>query len=139
MAFEILDHLDKLTPDGGANDPRGDHSFHCPVCDSPNFKVNVRTGKWGSYGCDCANSEDGKRKIRHALSPALTSAMPATTKVVRPQQRRSWDYFTPVTLKRSTPALTVHRTDDGNGKKRIWQESLIEGYQPAEIKDKVLP
>ena len=138
MAFEILDHLDKLTPDGGTNDPKGDHSFHCPVCDSPNFKVNVRDGKWGSFGCDCANSEAGKRKVRNALSPAISNK-PATTKVVRPQQRRRWDYFTPVTLERSTPALTVHRADDGNGKKRIWQESLIKGHEPAEIKDKVLP
>ena len=70
MTFDILQHLDQLEPDGGTNTPRGDHSFKCPNCGAPNFKVNVVTGKWFSYGCDCASSEAGKRAIRNALSPA---------------------------------------------------------------------
>ena len=70
MTFDILQHLDQLKPDGGTNNLRGDHSFHCPVCEAPNFKVNVVTGKWFSYGCDCASTEAGKRAIREALSPA---------------------------------------------------------------------
>ena len=70
MTFNILDFIDQLEPDGGTNNPRGDHSFKCPNCGAPNFKVNVVTGKWFSYGCDCASSEAGKRAIRNALSPA---------------------------------------------------------------------
>ena len=70
MTFDILQHLDQLKPDGGTNNPRGDHSFHCPECGAPNFKVNVANGKWGSFGCECANTEAGKRAIREALSPA---------------------------------------------------------------------
>ena len=69
MTFNILDFIDQLEPDGGTNNPRGDHSFKCPNCGAPNFKVNVVTGKWFSYGCDCASSEAGKRAIRNALSP----------------------------------------------------------------------
>ena len=139
-AFNILDHLDKLEPDGGSNDPRGDHSYLCPVCGSNNFKVNIRTGKWGAYGCDCSSTENGKRKIRDALSPAVApDGGNPTTKQVRPEQRRSWDYFTPVTLAHKTPALTVHRIDDGRGKRKIWQESLIDGHGAAEVKEKVLP
>lgn len=138
MAFEILEHIDKLTPDGGTNDPRGDHSFHCPVCDAPNFKVNVRTGKWGAWNCDCTATETGKRKIREALSPAIKT-QESRTKDTRPAQRRSWNYFTPITLERDQPALTVHRIDDGKGKRKIRQESHIPGHEPAEIKEKVLP
>ena len=70
MTFNILDFIDQLEPDGGTNNPRGDHSFQCPTCGAPNFKVNVVTGKWFTYGCDCASTEEGKRAIRNPLSPA---------------------------------------------------------------------
>mgnify|MGYP002050372177 CR=1 FL=1 len=143
MTFEILHHIDKLNPDGGTNDPHGDHSFHCPVCDSPNFKVNVRTRKWGTYGCDCASTEDGKRKIRNALSPAKNpNGHSESLKPIRTQQVRHWDYFKEGTLLingEAGVALTVHRTDNGNGKRKIWQESRIDGYEPAEVGEKVLP
>ena len=73
MGFEIRDHLANLQPDGGTNIPNGDHSFLCPVpgCEAPNFKVNVSTGKWAAYGCNCSSTEKGKRAIREALSPAI--------------------------------------------------------------------
>ena len=140
MTFDILKHLSKLEPDGGRDEPNGDHSYLCPACGSSNFKVNINSGKWASFGCDCANTESGKRKIREALSPASAPVgNNVTSKQTRPQRQRSWDYFTPVTLERSQPALTVHRTDDGKGKKKIRQESHIHGYEPKEIKEKVLP
>jgi hypothetical protein len=143
MAFNILEHLDRLTPDGGSNDPKGDHSFHCPACDAPNFKVNIRTGKWAGFNCDCANTEDGKRRIRNAVSPAINP----DAKPPRQKQERRWDYFTAVTLERGAPALTVRRLDnpdqpDGNGWKdgrKIWQQSLVDGHRPAEVAPKVLP
>ncbi len=138
MTFDILQHLDKLEPDGGSNDPRGDHSYLCPVCGAENFKVNIISGKWSTYGCECALTENGKRQIRHALSPAASTNNP-TKKEIRPQTTRSWKYFTPITLQRNEPALVVHRTDDGKGKRKIWQSSLIDGFEPAQIKEKVLP
>ena len=70
VTFDILDFFDQLEPDGGTNNPRGDHSFHCPACHAPNFKIHITTGKWGAYGCECSSTEAGKRAIRHALSPA---------------------------------------------------------------------
>lgn len=141
--FRILDYLDKLESDGGTNYPNGDHSFNCPACGAPNFKVNLNSnsnsyGLWGTFSCDCANTEGGKRKVREALSPAVSQSR-VSTKAVRPAQRRSWNYFTPVTLERQQPALIVHRTDDGSGKRKIWQESLINGHGPAVVKEKVLP
>jgi len=143
MAFNILEHLDRLTPDGGSNDPKGDHSFNCPACDAPNFKVNIRTGKWAGFNCDCANTEDGKRRIRNAISPAVNPE----AKPPRQKQDRCWDYFTAVTLERGEPALTVRRLDDpdqpdGKGWKdgrKIWQQSLIDGHRPGELAPKVLP
>ena len=70
MTFDILQHLDQLEPDGGTNNPRGDHSYKCPACGASNFKVHVVSGKWGAYGCECSSTEAGKRAIREALSPA---------------------------------------------------------------------
>ena len=57
MSFDIRDFLDQLEPDGGRSDPRGDHSYQCPACGSNNFKVNVKTGKWAGFGCDCSTTE----------------------------------------------------------------------------------
>ena len=118
--FNILDYLVALEPDGGSNDPKGDHSFKCPACGANNFKVNIKTGKWGAYSCDCAASERGKRRIRQALSPAENPNSTSVAKPRRPKQERHWDYFTAVSLEQGQPAITVNRWDDpdhpnGNG------------------------
>ncbi|WP_415409428.1 AAA family ATPase [Synechococcus sp. A10-1-5-9] len=153
MGFEIRDHLAKLQPDGGTNTPNGDHSFLCPVpgCGAPNFKVNLGTGKWAAYGCKCSSTEKGKRAIREALAPAINpnevrkddhaaqSKTKGTTapskKTIRPKGHRSWVYRDEV----GRPTLEVHRTDDGKGKRRIWQESLIDGCRPRELANRVVP
>ena len=105
MTFDILQHLDQLEPDGGTNNPRGDHSFKCPHCGAPNFKVNVVTGKWFTYGCDCASTEEGKRAIREALSPARPPGQdrPLNLQPNRPAKR-------PCASKRSGPGNTGART-----------------------------
>ena len=109
MTFDILQHLDQLKPDGGTNNPRGDHSFHCPKCDAPNFKVNVVTGKGFSYGCDCASTEEGKRAIRHALSPAKNQNQGVNStlksKPIRPKAERAWTYCN----REGKPILEVRR------------------------------
>ena len=43
FSFSILDHLDKLTEDGGTAG-RNEISYHCPACGAENFKVNQQTG-----------------------------------------------------------------------------------------------
>ena len=133
MTFNILEHLDRLKPDGGTNVPGGDHSFHCPACGAPNFKVNVTSAKWNCFGCDCSSTETGKRRVRDSLSPALNPQTLA--KSIRPKQRRVWIYCDA----QGTPTLEVHRTDDGNGKRTIWQNSLIKGSNPREVLDRVVP
>ena len=136
MTFNILEHLDRLKPDGGTNVPGGDHSFHCPACGAPNFKVNVTSAKWNCFGCDCSNTENGKRRVRDSLSPARNPNPPAPlTKSIRPKQRRVWIYRDA----QGTPTLEVHRTDDGTGKRKIWQTSLVEGKRPKELLNGVVP
>jgi hypothetical protein len=133
--FNILDHLDALEPDGGSVAP-GESSYYCPVCKAKNFKVNHRTGKWSTFTCDCASTQSGKRRIRNAICPAENP----NPKSIRPKQDRCWDYFTSKTLQQGKPALRVHRTDDGDGNRRFWQESLVDATtKPAAIKEHVLP
>jgi len=114
--FDIRDHLDQLTEDGGKSG-RNETSYHCPVCEAPNFKVDHRSGRYGSYSCDCATTEEGKRKIRNAVAPQRTK------KTYTPEQRRHWIY----TDTNGKPLIRTVRLDDGKGKKDIWQEYYING------------
>jgi len=130
--FNIVDHLDKLQPDGGSSNEKGDVSFKCPICDGDNFKVNLTTGKWGCFGCDCASTENGKRQLRAKLSPPanpdqLNGAPEA--KSVRPRQRREWLYQD----SSGQDCLKVIRVDDGNGARKFWQESLLPNQKPADL------
>jgi hypothetical protein len=134
--FNILDHLDKLTPDNGSA-PKGSQSFYCPACDAKNFKVELKSGKYNTFSCDCAATESGKRKIRAAIEPPINPN--AESKPTRFKQERCWQYFTPLSLENGKPALEVHRVDDGNGGRKIWQKSLVTGRTAAEVKDRVLP
>ena len=162
MTFDILQHLDQLEPDGGTNNPRGDHSYKCPACGASNFKVHVVSGKWGAYGCECSSSEAGKRAIREALSPARPpdqvrplnrqvkstapqgfdaknasqpAAKPASKKAIRPKAKRSWEYRS----EDRKVILRVHRTDDGKGNRKYWQTSLIRSATPKDLLGLVVP
>jgi hypothetical protein len=135
-SFNIVDYWDQLTPDGGTNSPRGDHSFLCPACGASNFKVHITTGKWAGWNCDCSKSEAGKRRIRNILSPAINpSDKPAGQKPHRKKQTRAWQY----TDASGTPILLVHRADNGNGKRKMWQESLVEDKKAHELTHIVTP
>ena len=139
MTFNILDFIDQLEPDGGTNNPRGDHSYKCPTCGAPNFKVNVVTGKWFTYGCDCASTEAGKRAIRNALSPAKNPNQGVNStlksKPIRPKAKRSWEYRS----EDRKVILRVHRTDDGKGNRNFWQTSLIRAATPKDLRGLVVP
>ena len=132
--FRILDHWDALEPDGGTNDPRGDHSFHCPACGANNFKVNIRTGKWGTFSCDCANTEAGKRKIRDALAPAISpaGAVPST-KPKRLKQHRAWEYLDRV----GNYLFTVHRWDNPDTKNQRFKNGrcIRQSFSRASVND----
>lgn len=60
-AFNMLDHLDQLTP----VDERGKKGYyHCPVCGDDNFTVS-KTGAYQCWGQQCKEAE-----IRNAVSPS---------------------------------------------------------------------
>ena len=138
--FDIRKHIEQLKPDGGSS-TGGELSFHCPLCDAPNFKVNERTGKWACYGCNCSSTEAGKGKIRAKLSPPINPSRQADPlpydqgKPLRAKNRRKWLYRD----RQGEPLLEVHRTDSGNGARKIWQVSLRDGQTPAELRPLAAP
>ena len=124
--FEMRNHVAKLKRDGGKDSTNGDRSYFCPVCNEPNFKVNQITGKWFAWGCDCSQSEEGKKEIREAVSPAKLST---------PKSKREFIY----TDKNGTELIKVVRQDSGTGQKDIRQFSLIDGKMPRELAKFVVP
>lgn len=124
--FDMRNHVDKLRRDGGEDSSNGDRSYHCPVCDAKNFKVNIKTGKWQAWSCKCAATEEGKREIRQAVSPAKLST---------PKDEKEFIY----TDKNGTPLIKVIRQDSGSGHKRIFQKSLIDFKKPSELGKFVVP
>ncbi|MEO0768649.1 MAG: VapE domain-containing protein [Cyanobacteria bacterium J06649_4] len=125
--FNILEYLQKLNPDGGSH---GKHegSYHCPSCTAKNFKVNLNTGQYSSFGCDCMETPQGRQAVIEVLSPSTWQ------KPRRPKQRRSWDYKD----RDGQPLLQVVRTDDGAGHRQYWQEALQEG-EPADLISLAMP
>jgi len=124
--FDMRNHVDKLRRDGGKDNSNGDISYHCPVCDAPNFKVNMKTGKWFAWSCDCASTEEGKREIRQKVSPAKLST---------PQAKKEFIYED----KNGTALIKVVRKDSGTGTKDIKQFSLIDRKMPRELAKFVVP
>ena len=124
--FDMRNHVDKLRRDGGEDSSNGDRSYHCPVCDAKNFKVNIKTGKWQAWSCKCASTEEGKREIRQAVSPA---------KLSNPKSEKEFIYKD----KNGTPLIKVIRQDSGTGKKTIFQKSLIDFKKPSELGKFVVP
>jgi hypothetical protein len=113
MSFEILQHLDSLTPDGGSSRPN-EGSYLCPVCESSNFKVNLNTGQYGTYGCTCAETPAGKRKIRDAIAPLTWEKPP------RPSGKKTFTYDG-LNHGVAESIVEVVREDDGNGKRQFYQ------------------
>jgi predicted P-loop ATPase len=115
--FDILKHLDKLTPDGGSTSGKDEISYHCPVCGSNNFKIYIdgkSKGKWSTWGCECAKSEAGKQKIKDKLAPLKSE------KKVREQSKASFTYreFNGTEW---IEVAQVRRYDDGTGKRKFHQ------------------
>jgi len=90
----MLDHLDKLTPDGGKK-AANEGSYFCPVCGAKNFKVDLKTGKYSTFTCDCATTEAGKKKIRDAVSPAQYQGGNGSWRSPRPIPRTKPEAITP--------------------------------------------
>lgn len=120
--FSILDHLDRLTPDGGSNN-KNEGSYYCPLCNSGNFKVQLsgpNEGKYQTWGCDCAKSEPGKQKIRDTIAPLKSE------KKVRPKSSETYTYKE---LQGDSwiEVAQVRRSDDGQGKRKFSQWGMVSG------------
>jgi predicted P-loop ATPase len=129
--FDIREHLDSLTSDGGSHG-RHEGSYQCPVCESNNFKVDLKSGKYHPFGCGCTNDE-----IREAVSPSTWE------KPLREQSQRDWVYSD----RAGSPAVKVFRIDYNppiirkgkEVKREFWQESLVDGKTPREILHQLSP
>lgn len=90
--------------------------------------MDHRSGRYGSYSCDCATTEEGKRKIRNAVAPQRTK------KTYTPKQRRHWTY----TDTNGKPLIRTVRLGDGKGEKDIWQEYCVNGQwlTPSNVEEK---
>jgi len=75
--FNILDHLDKLTPAKGKN------KYLCPVCDGNDFAIS----KNGAY--HCFNGDCDPKDIREAIAPWDEVKRENPTRRVIPAPRRS--------------------------------------------------
>jgi predicted P-loop ATPase len=128
MPFSILDYLENLQPDGGSHE-RYEGSYHCPICDAKNFKVDLKTGAYQGWSCSCMDTPAGRQAVRDAIAPRNWQ------KPARQQQKRTWTY----TDFDGQPSIQVHRTDDGNGKRQIWQKSLVPGKQPKDLGRQTAP
>jgi KaiC/GvpD/RAD55 family RecA-like ATPase len=106
MTFNILEHLDKLTLD------KGKDRYICPVCKGNNLTINLKDGKYNCWsGCEC-------KDIRNAIAP-----LEQPKKAIRPKSDRTWAY----TDRDGNPSIRSRRTDDGQGKRKIWQEYFVDG------------
>jgi len=112
--FNILEHLDKLTPVEGKSTPN-QLEFYCPVCGAENFKVNPKTGEYFSFGCSCMDTEAGKRQVRDTISPLTWEKPP------RPASRQTFTYDGLVDGVAES-IVQVVRSDDGNGKRQFYQQ-----------------
>ena len=126
--FDIRNFSDQLILDGGSQSAT-EFSYQCPICGADNFKVCQKTGKYQTFGCDCASTTEGKKAIRDKVAPLLWE------KPDRPKQTRTWDYCDHA----GSPIIRVNRTDSGDGKRRFLQKSLVKDKQPKDFIPQAMP
>jgi Protein of unknown function (DUF3987) len=118
--FDIRDHLDKLTH-------HKVDKFVCPVCNGTNLSISKKDSAYKCWdGCSSA-------AIREVLAPWADRAAQSEPqkKAARPKQTRQWTYAD----LEGNPCIRVNRTDDGGGKKRIWQEFWAKGVWTTKAPD----
>ena len=127
QTFDILEYVSGFTHDGGSQTEK-DQSFFCPSCGSGNFKVNLSTGKYFTYGCSCMDTKAGKRNVIEAITQH------GWQKPHREAQKQIWVYHD----SDGARLIEVHRQDNGDGNRRFWQHALQSGA-PAELRDRARP
>ncbi|WP_404789262.1 DUF927 domain-containing protein [Altericista sp. CCNU0014] len=113
MTFDIREHLAKLTPH---KETSTEHRCICPVCKGNNLTISKDSGAYQCWSGGC-NPAD----IRNAIAPLNPP------KSTRPQSDRTWQY----TDSEGNPLIQTRRTDDGLGKRKIWQEYRLDGQWQA--------
>lgn len=112
--FTILSHLDQLVPvEGKSTATTGE--YYCPLCKAENFKVDLKTGKYNAFGCDCNTSEAGKKAVIEAIAPSTWE---------KPPRQASKQTFTYDRLANGVAEsiAQVVRSDDGQGKRQFYQQ-----------------
>jgi hypothetical protein len=112
MIFDIRAHLEKLTID---KELLTEYRCICPICEGNNLTIAKDSGAYQCWnGCNVAD-------IRNAIAPLNPP------KSTRPKLDRTWTY----TDAQCNPLIRTRRTDDGDGKRKIWQEYLVDGQWQA--------
>ena len=104
MAFSILDHLESIEK----SDAPG--KFVCPACGGNDFTINQKNG---AFNCWHDPSPAHRAEIRDVLAPLTRWEKPP-----RGAGQYDFTYRNPA----GEDVVIVHRKDDDNGKKRIWQD-----------------
>ena len=128
MAFSILDHLETLEK----SDTPG--KYVCPACGGNDLSINLKNG---AYTCWHDPNPAHRADIRNTLAPLTRWEKPP-----RGTGEYSFSYYDTS----GSEVVTVHRKDEDNGKKRIWQNfPTIDPTQTnhkialQEVKANVLP
>ena len=99
----ILQHLDRLTSDGGSFNKKEIGSYHCPICDSKNFKI-MHDGRFLQQ-CGCSSSDIWKAIV--PFEPQTRAERWQKPKLGSSQPNRSWTY----TDASGNPVVMVSRRD----------------------------
>lgn len=128
MAFSILDHLETLEK----SDAPG--KYVCPACGGNDLSINLKNG---AYTCWHDPNPAHRADIRNVLAPLTRWEKPP-----RGAGEYSFSYYDTA----GSEVVTVHRKDEDNGKKKIWQDfPTIDPTQTnhkialQEVKANVLP
>jgi energy-coupling factor transporter ATP-binding protein EcfA2 len=110
QGFKISAYLDNITHHKG-------DKYICPVCGGNNLSIPPNAD---TEGYKCFNGCETKA-IRETIAPWADRQQlkpESQPKPARPKQTRQWVY----TDSYGNPCIRVNRTDDGSGRKKIWQE-----------------
>jgi len=114
MGFNILAHLAKLTPVEGKS-TAAEGEYYCPVCQAKNFKVNLKTGEYNGFSCDCMATDAGKQRVIDAISPNTWEKPP------RKANNQTFTYDGLLDGVAESIAQ-VCRKDDGQGHRQFYQQ-----------------
>lgn len=112
MSFDIRDHLSLLTI---VKETSLEYHCLCPDCGDGGFKIDKKTGKYGTFKCGCMDAPGGKQRIIDVISP------PTWKKTTRPEGKKIFTYHHLVN-DRVEDLVQVVRQDDGQGNKTFYQQ-----------------